>query len=167
MQIKRKLLNFTLQIISYGVVLVEPPELIDIAPESGNELIWYLCLCMNSFHFAFMLFQTLCDLELWNETWAAARQPHAGVVLQRSGCELCGRLDQRAVVGIHVRHGCRLQLRELGLQRQGARGPRGCLVHRHDGRDGVRGVEVDIIVFFVVQKIRFKFLFEFFLWLFF
>jgi hypothetical protein len=39
MQIKRKLLNFTLQIISYGVVLVEPPELIDITPESGNELI--------------------------------------------------------------------------------------------------------------------------------
>jgi hypothetical protein len=62
------------------------------------------------------------------DVWAAARQPHAGVVLRSSGCELCGRRDQRAVVGMHVCHGCRLQLRELGLQRQGARGPRGCVV---------------------------------------
>ena len=59
-------------------------------------------------------------------------------------CELCGRRDQRAVVGMHVRHGCRLQLRQLGLQRQGARGPRGGVVHGHDGRHGVRGVELEV-----------------------
>ena len=41
-------------------------------------------------------------------------------LLRRLGCS-SGRLDQRAVVGMHVRHGCRLELRELGLQREGAR----------------------------------------------
>ena len=78
------------------------------------------------------------------DVWAAARQPHAGVVLRRSGCELRGRLDQRAVVGMHVRHGCRLQLRQLGLQRQSSTGPRGFVKGRHDGRDGVRGVDVEV-----------------------
>ena len=78
------------------------------------------------------------------DVWAAARQPDGGVLLRRCGCELCGRLDQRAVVGMHVRHGCGLELRELGLEREGAGGARGCVVRRHDGRDGVRGVEVEV-----------------------
>ena len=88
------------------------------------------------------------------DVWAAARQPDAGVVLRRRGCELCGRLDQRAVVGIHVRDGCRLQLRELGLQRQGARGPRRSLLHRHDGRDGVRGIFLAVQFSAVLQNIQ-------------
>ena len=78
------------------------------------------------------------------DAWAAAREPHAGVVLRRSGCEQRGRRDQRAVVGMHVGHGRRLQLRRLGLQRQGARGARGGVVQRHDGRHGVPGVDVEV-----------------------
>ena len=57
------------------------------------------------------------------DVWAAAREPDAGVVLRRRGCQLCGGGDQRAVVGMHVCDGCGLGLRELGLQREGAGGP--------------------------------------------
>ncbi len=55
--------------------------------------------------------------------WAAAREPDAGVVLRRRGCQLCGGGDQRAVVWMHVCECCGLGLRELGLQREGAGGP--------------------------------------------
>ena len=65
------------------------------------------------------------------------------MVLRRCGCEQRGRRDQRAVVGMHVRNACRLGLRQLGLQQQGARGPRSSWCDGHDGRHGVRGVEVE------------------------
>ena len=61
------------------------------------------------------------------DVWAAARQPHAGVVLRRRGCEQRGRGEQRAVVGVDVCDGCGVELREHGLQRPGARGARGCV----------------------------------------
>ena len=59
------------------------------------------------------------------DVWAAARQPDGGVVLRRGCCELCGRGEQRAVVGIDVCDCCGLELRERGVQRAGARGARG------------------------------------------
>ena len=76
--------------------------------------------------------------------WAAAREPNAGVVLRCCGCEQRGRGDQRAVVGMHVGHCCRLGLRQLGLQRAGAGGPGSGWCDGHDGGDCVRGVEVEV-----------------------
>ena len=79
--------------------------------------------------------------------WAAARERDAGVELQCRCCEQRGRREQRAVVGVYVCYCCGLELRERGLQRvkrRGARGPRGGVLHRHDGRHGVRGVEVKV-----------------------
>ena len=73
-----------------------------------------------------------------------ARQLDAGLELRRCGCERCGQQQQRAVVGIDVGHGCREQLGQLGLQRQGAGGARGGVVDGHEGRDGVRGVDVEV-----------------------
>jgi hypothetical protein len=52
--------------------------------------------------------------------------------------------DQRAVVGMHVGHRRQLQLRQLGLQRRGARGARGGVVQRHEGRHGVSGVDEQV-----------------------
>ena len=76
--------------------------------------------------------------------WAAAREPDGGVVLRCCGCEQRGRGDQRAVVGMHVGHCCRLGLRQLGLQRAGAGGPGSGWCDGHDGGDCVRGVEVEV-----------------------
>ena len=59
--------------------------------------------------------------------WAAARQPDAGVELRLCCCEQRCRGEQRAVVGVDVCYCCGLELWERGLQRQGARGARGCV----------------------------------------
>ena len=74
----------------------------------------------------------------------ANKQYYKCMVLRRSGCERCWQLDEWAVVGIDVSDGCRLGFRELGLQRQGARGPRGRIRQRHDGWQCVQGVDVEV-----------------------
>ena len=63
------------------------------------------------------------------DVWGAARQPDAGVVLRRGGCEQRGRGEQRAVVGMHVCDCCGVELRERGVQRAGARGTRAVVEH--------------------------------------
>ena len=78
------------------------------------------------------------------DCWAAARQPHSGLELRRDCCELCWRVDERAVVGMHVCHGCRVELWTPGLQRQGARRAGIGVGCRHDGRHCVRGVGVEV-----------------------
>ena len=76
---------------------------------------------------------------------AAARQPDAGVELRRRrASQQRGRREQRAGVGMHVRHGGRLQLRGPWLQRARARGAQRRPLRRHDGRVGVRGVDVAV-----------------------
>ena len=79
-----------------------------------------------------------------NNDWQCTIHTFKNMVLQRSNRQQHGRLDERAVVGIHVCDCCGVQLRELALPRGRACGPRGCVFDGHDGRDCVRGVDVEV-----------------------
>ncbi len=66
------------------------------------------------------------------------------MVLRQGNCEQRGGGEIRAVVSMHVRHGRKHELREPGLEREGARGARCGVVQRRDGRECVQDVDVAV-----------------------